>query len=82
MRSRRMRLPGAQVESLSDIAERAGLARRTLRSDWALPPTAVYGTPNNQDNGIPGEAVTASRTSSAGPNTPPAPKQTQSNPAP
>ncbi|HEV2646572.1 MAG TPA: cytochrome c [Acidobacteriaceae bacterium] len=72
---------GAQVDSLSDVAERQGLPAN-FGSDWGLPATAAYGTPNNQDNGIPGEAVTASRTSSAGPNTPPAPKQTQSNPAP
>jgi Cytochrome C oxidase, cbb3-type, subunit III len=45
--------PGAQVESLSNIAEREGVENP---DNWALPPkTAVYGTPNNQDNGIPAE---------------------------
>jgi hypothetical protein len=45
--------PGAQVESLSDIAEREGVENP---DGWALPPkTAIYGTPNNQDNGIPAE---------------------------
>jgi mono/diheme cytochrome c family protein len=43
---------GAQVESLPNIAEREGLPAN-FAADWALPPTAVYGTPNNQDNGIP-----------------------------
>ncbi|MDP9049918.1 MAG: cytochrome c [Acidobacteriota bacterium] len=41
---------GAQVESLTDIAEREGIENPT---NWTLPRTAVYGTPNNQDNGIP-----------------------------
>jgi hypothetical protein len=45
---------GAQVESLSNIAEREGFSAN-FANDWALPPTAVYGTPNNQDNGIPAE---------------------------
>ncbi len=43
---------GAQVESLPNIAEREGLPTN-FGSDWGLPRTAVYGTPNNQDNGIP-----------------------------
>ncbi len=46
--------PGAQVESLSDIADREGL-NAEFANNWALPPTAVYGTPNNQDNGIPAD---------------------------
>jgi hypothetical protein len=46
--------PGAQIESLSDIAEREGLPPG-VATNWALPPTAIYGTPNNQDNGIPAE---------------------------
>jgi hypothetical protein len=45
--------PGAQVESLDNIAEHEGLPAG-FAGDWGLPPTAnVYGTPNNQDNGIP-----------------------------
>jgi mono/diheme cytochrome c family protein len=43
---------GAQFESLEDIASREGLPP-SVAKDWRLPPTAVYGTPNNQDNGIP-----------------------------
>jgi hypothetical protein len=46
--------PGARVESLSDIAAREGIPA-DVANDWKLPPTAVYGTPNNQDNGIPVE---------------------------
>jgi hypothetical protein len=46
--------PGAQAESLSDIAAREGVENP---DGWVLPSkTAVYGTPNNQDNGIPAEA--------------------------
>lgn len=45
--------PGAQIESISTIAFSEGILNP---NDWALPPTAaVYGTPNNQDNGIPAE---------------------------
>ncbi len=43
---------GARIESLANIAESEGLPP-SFAKDWALPPTAVYGTPNNQDNGIP-----------------------------
>jgi hypothetical protein len=46
--------PGAQVESLEDVAAGQGLPAN-FAADWALPSTAVYGTPNNQDNGIPTE---------------------------
>jgi len=44
---------GAKVEALGDIAAREGLP--TDATEWKLPSTAVYGTPNNQDNGIPGQ---------------------------
>jgi len=43
---------GAQFEPLGNIAEREGLPA-DMAKDWKMPPTAVYGTPNNQDNGIP-----------------------------
>ncbi len=43
---------GTQAEPLARIAEREGLPE-SISKDWALPPTAVYGTPNNMDNGIP-----------------------------
>ncbi len=48
---------GAQVEPLSSIAESEGLPAG-FASEWTLPPTAVYGTPNDQDNGIPALDVT------------------------
>ena len=48
--------PGAQVESVQNIATEEGFSDPNFANEWALPPTAAYGTPNNQDNGIP-EAV-------------------------
>jgi mono/diheme cytochrome c family protein len=45
-------VPGAQIDSLSNLAEREGLPAN-FANEWVLPKTAVYGTPNNQDNGIP-----------------------------
>ena len=45
---------GNRVEKLGDVAERAGLPRN-FASEWALPATAVWGTPGNIDNGIPGD---------------------------
>jgi len=46
---------GQQTKPLSDIAHEQGLPLEDARP-WKLPPTAdVYGTPNNQDNGIPGQ---------------------------
>ena len=47
---------GSHVEPLSDIAEREGFSKG-FAGDWGLPGTAIYGTPNNQDNGIPGESI-------------------------
>jgi len=44
--------PGGQFEPLGDIAAREGLPAN-MAKEWKMPPTAVYGTPNNQDNGIP-----------------------------
>jgi hypothetical protein len=44
--------PGAQIESLQNIAVSAGLPPN-FGNEWVLPKTAIYGTPNNQDNGIP-----------------------------
>jgi cytochrome c553 len=37
--------PGAQVESLSDIAEREGIPAN-VANDWSLPPTVAPGTPS------------------------------------
>jgi hypothetical protein len=45
---------GTQTESLSKIASDEGLEPNAL--SWTMPATAIVGTPNNQDNGIP-EAV-------------------------
>lgn len=46
---------GAQVMPLGKIAESEGLTNE-FAHEWALPATAsVYGTPNGQDNGIPGQ---------------------------
>jgi mono/diheme cytochrome c family protein len=47
---------GAQVAPLDSIAEGEGLPAG-FAAEWALPPTAVYGTPNEQDNGIPEAAA-------------------------
>ena len=52
---------GQHVDDLHAIAKNAGMPPG-FADPWALPGTAVYGTPNNQDNGIPGESI----------NTPPA----------
>ncbi|MBS1815156.1 MAG: cytochrome c [Acidobacteria bacterium] len=48
--------PGEKLEKLGDIAEREGLPR-DFAADWELPATAVYGTPDNQDEGIPGQRI-------------------------
>ena len=45
---------GQQVKPISDIAREEGLLPE--ETQWSLPSTAnVYGTPNGQDNGIPGQ---------------------------
>ncbi len=49
---------GAKVEPLGDISQGEGFGAG-FATDWGLPATAVYGTPNNQDNGIPGEDMKA-----------------------
>jgi Cytochrome C oxidase, cbb3-type, subunit III len=46
---------GAQVQPLGSIAESEGLPADATQ--WTLPPTAIYGTPNEQDNGIPPAAT-------------------------
>lgn len=46
--------PGEKLEKLSEVAQREGLPA-DFASEWALPSTAVYGTPNGEDNGIPGQ---------------------------
>ena len=52
---------GGHVEELHRIAEDEGMPPG-FADPWGLPGTAIYGTPNGKDNGIPGQ----------GTNTPPA----------
>jgi mono/diheme cytochrome c family protein len=47
---------GAHVEDLHAIAHDLGMPPG-FADPWALPSTAVYGTPNNEDNGIPGQPM-------------------------
>jgi Cytochrome C oxidase, cbb3-type, subunit III len=61
--------PGAKVLSLSDLATSEGFTDPNFANDWALPPTAIYGTPNNQDNGIPAELPSGGK-GAAGPAVP------------
>ena len=65
--------PGAQIESLANVAEHEGLTAG-FANDWALPPTAIYGTPNNQDNGIPAELPANGKAPTA-PAAPPSPNK-------
>ncbi len=44
---------GAQVEDLHEIARDLGMPAG-FADPWTLPSTAVYGTPDGKDNGIPG----------------------------
>jgi len=60
---------GAQIESLANLAEREGLPA-AFAKPWALPPTAVYGTPNNMDNGILPEVPAAKGAAAAPAKTP------------
>jgi mono/diheme cytochrome c family protein len=45
--------PGAHVQELHEIAKQQGMPPG-FADPWGLPATAIYGTPNGQDNGIPG----------------------------
>ena len=47
---------GAHVEDLHAIAKDVGMPPG-FADPWALPSTAVYGTPNGEDNGIPGQPM-------------------------
>jgi hypothetical protein len=49
---------GGHVEDLHAIAKDAGM-QPGFADPWALPSTAVYGTPNGDDNGIPGQTMGA-----------------------
>jgi mono/diheme cytochrome c family protein len=48
---------GQHVEDLHQIANEQGMPPG-FANPWGLPSTAVYGTPNGQDNGIPGLGTT------------------------
>jgi mono/diheme cytochrome c family protein len=48
--------PGGHVEDLHAIAHEVGMPPG-FADPWGLPRTAVYGTPNGQDNGIPGQPM-------------------------
>lgn len=47
---------GAHVQDLHAIAKDAGMPPG-FADPWAMPGTAVYGTPNGEDNGIPGQPM-------------------------
>jgi len=47
---------GGHVEDLHAIAKDEGM-QPGLADPWTLPATAVYGTPDNQDHGIPGVSM-------------------------
>jgi mono/diheme cytochrome c family protein len=47
---------GAQVKDLHAIAKDAGMPVG-FADPWGLPSTAIYGTPNGDDNGIPGQTM-------------------------
>ncbi len=49
---------GGHVEDLHSIAKDQGMPPG-FADPWALPATAVYGTPNGDDNGIPGQPMAA-----------------------
>ena len=47
---------GQHPQDLHEIANQQGMPPG-FADPWALPATAVYGTPGNQDNGIPGQSI-------------------------
>lgn len=53
--------PGQHVEPLTSIAEREGLPA-SFAKPWTLPPTATYGTPNDQSFVLPAPGSAASNT--------------------
>ena len=65
--------PGAKIDSLANLATQQGLDASFMGA-WTMPRTAVYGTPNNQDNGIP-ETVTPGGKSSTTKSAPAAAKK-------
>jgi mono/diheme cytochrome c family protein len=49
---------GGHPQDLHAIAQDEGM-RADFADPWSLPGTAVYGTPNGDDNGIPGQTMAA-----------------------
>jgi len=47
---------GQHVEDLHQIANEQGMPPG-FADPWGMPATAIYGTPNGQDNGIPGQGI-------------------------
>jgi hypothetical protein len=56
---------GVHVEKLADISEREGFSRE-FASEWALPATAVTGTPDGQPYVLPPAQITAGSNPQAG----------------
>ncbi len=48
--------PGQHVDDLHAIAKDLGMPPG-FADPWGFPGTAIYGTPNGQDNGIPGQSI-------------------------
>jgi mono/diheme cytochrome c family protein len=48
---------GAKADELHAIAKAQGMDTG-FADPWGYPATAVYGTPNGEDNGIPGQSIT------------------------
>jgi hypothetical protein len=63
---------GEKAEDLHEIAKKEGM-QPGFADPWVLPATAIYGTPDNQDHGIPG--TTTSSAAPAKPASAPADKQ-------
>jgi mono/diheme cytochrome c family protein len=48
--------PGGHVTDLHEIAKQQGMPPG-FADPWQLPETAIYGTPDNQDHGVPGQPI-------------------------